>query len=264
MQTNQKFDMNVIIAALTKQLKLKLKLIDKIEFKELSMKTTDHNHIILYHWIWIRILIEDIIRNIKSFVASNIVKINVLEKIEHLSLILELFWFYAVNAFIFIKLSQIFIKDTFIEETVRAVTDSELVFYKEHNLLLYSKTLLKNQQVEKAKNSNFEFDNDDEEFEKNFWTIFNMIINCEISLTILNRDQSLVHWSWNLILLSISMDMTFNRAEFQTQEIRNSVKEEINFLIKRFLDRLFFCWIWSFWMNELMKLTWSWDFWSLF
>ena len=48
-QANQESNMNVIIVAFVRQLKLDFKFIDEIEFKEFSMKITNHNHIILYH-----------------------------------------------------------------------------------------------------------------------------------------------------------------------------------------------------------------------
>ena len=76
---------------------------------------------------------------------------------------------YAMNALTFIRFSQIDIKDTFMKKTIKAITNSKLIFYKKHNLLLYSKILLKNHKVEKTKILNFEnFDNNDEDFKENF------------------------------------------------------------------------------------------------
>ena len=50
-QTNQNFDMNVISIDLIRHLSLQLHLLEKIDFKNLSMRTVDHRKIILHHYV---------------------------------------------------------------------------------------------------------------------------------------------------------------------------------------------------------------------
>jgi hypothetical protein len=62
-----------------------------------------------------------------------------------------------VNAFISIRKFKIIIDDVSIDETVREVIDFELIFCKNHNLLMYSKSVMiiskKNSIVENESNS---------------------------------------------------------------------------------------------------------------
>jgi hypothetical protein len=72
---------------------LQLRDLTEIEFEELFMRIADNHDIILYHWVWVRVSVADILRNIRCFVASKIIQIIAVEQIEHLSLILKLSWF---------------------------------------------------------------------------------------------------------------------------------------------------------------------------
>ena len=56
---------------------------------------------------------------------------------KYLSLSLGLPWLYSVDARISIRESKIIIKDVYIRETVRAVIGPQLVFCKDHSLLMY-------------------------------------------------------------------------------------------------------------------------------
>jgi sulfite reductase beta subunit-like hemoprotein len=121
---------------------LQLRDLVEMNFRELFMKTADNHDIIFYHWVWIRMFVADILRDIRCFVVSKITQIIAVEQIEHLSLILRLSWLYFVNAFISIRKFKIIIDDVNIDEIVREMIDFELVFCKNHNLLMYSKFVM--------------------------------------------------------------------------------------------------------------------------
>jgi hypothetical protein len=141
-QTNQEFDMNVIFMNLTRRLELQLRDLIEIKFRKLFMKIAYNHDIILYHWIWIRVSVVDILRNIRCFVVSKIIQIIAVEQIEHLSLILRLLWLYFVDAFISIRKSKIIIDDVNIDETMRKMINFEFVFCKNHNLLMNSEFVM--------------------------------------------------------------------------------------------------------------------------
>ena len=174
-QTNQNSDMNVIFVNMMRHFNLQLHSFEKIDFKNLFMRTADHKKTILYHYVWLRVFIEGIVRDIRCFVISKLFQIMIFDEIEHLSLILKLFWFYSVNVLIFIRQSKIMIDDVNQKKTIRTVVESELMFCNNHNLLMYSKsvmTTLNNKQkrhlqskVEKI--SFFDFSDSDDSDEKN-------------------------------------------------------------------------------------------------
>ncbi len=141
-QTDQRSNMNVVFMNLTRRLELQLRDLVEMNFRELFMKTADNHDIIFYHWVWIRMFVADILRDIRCFVVSKITQIIAVEQIEHLSLILRLSWLYFVNAFISIRKFKIIIDDVNIDEIVREMIDFELVFCKNHNLLMYSKFVM--------------------------------------------------------------------------------------------------------------------------
>ena len=172
-QANQEFDMNVIFAELVRVLDLVLHFFEKISFKSLFMRTANHRETVLHHWMWLRITIESIRRDIRCFVTSKIFSITISKQMKYLNLILNLLWLYFVNAFISIRQSRIMIDDVFAKKMSRAVIDSELVFCKNHNLLIYLKFVMtmldKHVTVEKiddidsksASSNSFEDSNDD-------------------------------------------------------------------------------------------------------
>ena len=141
-QTNQNFDMNVIFVDMIRHLNLQLHSLEKIDFKSLFMRTVDHKKIILHHYVWLRVNIEKIVRNIRCFVASKLSQIMIFDETKHLSLILKLFWLYFVNVLIFIRQSKIMIDDVNQSKTIKVVVESKLVFCNDHNLLMYSKSVM--------------------------------------------------------------------------------------------------------------------------
>jgi hypothetical protein len=149
--------MNLVI-----RLELHLRDLAEIGFRELFMKTANNHDTVLQHWVWIRVVVADVLRNIRCFVVLQITQITAADRVEHLSLILRLSWLYSVDAFISIRKSKIIIDDTSIDEIVREMIEPELIFCKNHNLLMYSKFVMtsseKNPIVENDSNS---FDSDD-------------------------------------------------------------------------------------------------------
>ena len=127
-QTNQNSDMNVISIDLIRHLNLQLHSLEEIDFKSLSTRTVDHKEIILHHYVWLRVIIEKIIRDIRCFVASKLSQIMIFDETKHLNLILRLFWLYFVNVLIFIRQSKIMIDNVHQSETIKVVVESKLMF----------------------------------------------------------------------------------------------------------------------------------------
>lgn len=141
-QADQGSDMNVISAGLVRHLSLQLNPLDEVGFKGLSMRTADHRETVLLHWVWLRLAVEGIMRDIRCFVAPELPHTTATGDTEYLSLILGIPWLYSVDAQISIRQSRIMIGDASIGEQVRAVTGPELVFCKDHNLLMYPKSAM--------------------------------------------------------------------------------------------------------------------------
>lgn len=141
-QGDQGSDMNVISADLVQRLRLTLHRVEEVGFKGLSMRTADQKDTLLHHWVWLSIIVEGVQRDIRCFVSPRVISKNESGQIEQLSLILGLPWLYSVDARISIRQSEIMIGDKDIGENVRAVQGPQLVFCKEHNLLMYPKSIL--------------------------------------------------------------------------------------------------------------------------
>lgn len=141
-QADQGSDMNVLSTGLVRMLGLPKYLLSDIGFKGLSMRTADHRDTVLQHWVWLHIGVEGIWRNIRCFVAPEVVAVTESGRAEYLSLILGIPWLYSVDASISIRQSTIFIGDRTIGEEVRGVVGPEMVFCKDHNLLMYPKAAM--------------------------------------------------------------------------------------------------------------------------
>ena len=141
-QADQGSDMNVISAGLVRFLGLTLLALADVGFKGLSMRTADHREAVLQHYVVLRLSVEGIVRDIKCFVAPELPHTTASGQTEYLSLILGLPWLYSVDARISIRQSTIMIGDATIGEKVRSVVGPELVFCKDHNLLMYPKSAL--------------------------------------------------------------------------------------------------------------------------
>lgn len=87
-----------------------------------------------------RLSVEGIVRDIRCFVAPELPHTTATGETEYLNLILGIPWLYSVDATMSIRLSTIFIGDKTIDEQVREIVGPELVFCKDHNLLMYPKS----------------------------------------------------------------------------------------------------------------------------
>ena len=165
-QADQGSDMNVISSGLAKRLSLTLRPLAEVGFEGLSMRTADHRETLLHHWVWVRVSVEGIMRDIRCFVAPALTNVTYAGETEHLSFILGLPWLYAVDAIISIRQSSIMVGDASIGETIRTVVGPELVFCKDHNLLMYPKAALaapsRIEDAESQSSSDSSDDGDDE------------------------------------------------------------------------------------------------------
>lgn len=104
--------MNVMSAGLVRHLSLELHSLSEVGFKGLSMRTADHRETILHHWVWLRIVVAGILRDIRCFVAPELKQTNASGETEYLSLILAIPWLYSVNAMISVRESKIMVGDS--------------------------------------------------------------------------------------------------------------------------------------------------------
>ena len=139
MQTDQDSDMNMISDTLAKQLSIKLHSLSIIDFTDMIMKTADERESFLCDWVYLKMKVQDIWRKICCFVIS---EQNTVFQLKHLSLLLDISWLYEINITISIRGSAIEMRDFIISETVCQIMSSELVFCRDHNLIMYLKALL--------------------------------------------------------------------------------------------------------------------------
>jgi hypothetical protein len=134
--------MNVNSVGRTKKLGLALRSLEEVGSKGLSMRTADYRKTMLLHWIWLRVSIEGIVRDIRCFVAPELPHVDGHRRTEYMSLILGLPWVYLVDAKISIRESTTTVGDVRAGETVRDMIGPELVFCKNNNLLMYSRSVM--------------------------------------------------------------------------------------------------------------------------
>ena len=129
----------MISDTLAKQLSIKLHSLSIIDFAGMIMKTADERESFLCDWIYLKMRVQDIWRKIHCFVIS---EQNTVLQSEHLNLLLDISWLYKINATISIRESAIEMRDSVTDETVCQIVSSELVFCRDHNLIMYLKALL--------------------------------------------------------------------------------------------------------------------------
>ena len=66
-------------------------MLEKIDFKGLFIRIIDYRKIILKHWVWLRLFMKKIIRNIHYFVTLKLPQTIIFKKIEYLNLIFDIF-----------------------------------------------------------------------------------------------------------------------------------------------------------------------------
>ncbi len=78
----------------------------------------------------------------QRLISCVVSKISESGETEYLSLILGIPWLYSVNVMISIRESKIMVGDSSVGEPVREVIGPELEFCKDHNLLMYPKSVM--------------------------------------------------------------------------------------------------------------------------
>ena len=147
-------------------LNLDLRPLSEIGFKGLSMRTADHRDTVLHYYVWLRLSVEGIQRDIRCFVAPEMITYTPKGEMEYLNLILGIPWLWIVDAQISIRGSKILVGDTSAGETPRPVQGPELVFCKSHNLLMYPKDVISPpDRVEEVDASEDDEEDDDEDDE---------------------------------------------------------------------------------------------------
>ncbi len=106
------------------------------------MRTVDTRDTLLHSQVQLRVSVKGIIRDIRYFIAPELVNYTSTREKEYLSLILGLLQLYSVNTLISIRQLKIIIGDTLIRELVTEVTGLEIVFYKDYNILIYPKSII--------------------------------------------------------------------------------------------------------------------------
>ena len=169
-QADQGSDMNIISKALAQKLGLGFHPLAEIGFHGLAMRTADNRNTQLHHWVWIKVTVEGITREVRCLVAPDITAVDATGRVDQLSLILGMPWLWDVDALISIRKSSITIGDSLLQgETPRDVKGPEMVFCKDHNLLLYPKAISVTKkkhhqpQVEDATDSSSESDSDSDD-----------------------------------------------------------------------------------------------------
>lgn len=136
-QADQGSDMNVISMSLARFLDLELRPLRDIGFQGLAMKTADHRQTVLHYWVNLTLVVEGIERTIRCFVGPEILPVD--GRPAKQTLLLGLPWLYSVNAYISIRESRIQVGDPAVGETICDIQGPELVYCKDHNLLMYPK-----------------------------------------------------------------------------------------------------------------------------
>ena len=137
-QADQGSDMNVMSPPMVRKLKLTPRPLSDIGFKGLTMQTADHHESLLESYVGFDLCVEGIWRAIRCFVSPTVRGIT-----EEPRLLLGLPWLYSVNAIISVRQSSIQIGDPSIGERVRYVTGPELVYHKDHSMLMYPKAIIR-------------------------------------------------------------------------------------------------------------------------
>lgn len=134
--------MNVISMGLVRMLNLDLHALAEIGFKGLSIRTADHRDTVLEYWVWLYVAVNDIWRHIRCFVTTEVISVLESNRSEYLGLILRIPWLYSVDAKIFIHHSSLTVSDITMSEDVREMVNPEMIFCKDHNLIMYPKSAI--------------------------------------------------------------------------------------------------------------------------
>ena len=86
--------------------------------------------------------VEGVWRHIRCFVAPEVVSVSETGRSEYLGLILGIPWLYSVDAKISVRHSSLMVGDVTMGEEVREVIGPEMIFCREHNLIMYPKSAM--------------------------------------------------------------------------------------------------------------------------
>lgn len=136
-QADQGSDMNVASPSLVRLIQTPFRPLSEIGFRGLSMQTADHRETMLEYWCEFDLCCEGIWRNVRCFVS--VIQPGAPDPPR---LLLGLPWLYSVNAIICIRDSSIQIGDPAIGEKVRFITGPELVYHRDHSMLMYPKAII--------------------------------------------------------------------------------------------------------------------------
>ena len=151
---DQGSEMNVISTAMVKKIKAQLRPLSEVGFQGLTMETADHFESTLDSYVGFDLCVEGIWRFVRCFVAPQ-----VRGRSDETRILLGLPWQYSVDAFISVRRSTIQIGDSSIGETPRYITGPELVYHKDHNMILYPKAIIG--PAEAFRKPTFESESDD-------------------------------------------------------------------------------------------------------
>lgn len=141
-QVDQGSEMSVVSVGMVNHLGLVKRSLAEVGFRGLSMRTADHRETLLLYWALLPITVADIKREVRCFVSPELTHTTEAGEVEHLSIILGIPWLYSVDAKFGIRDSTILIGDVSVGETVRAIQGPQMVFCKDHNLLMYPKSIM--------------------------------------------------------------------------------------------------------------------------
>ena len=134
---DQGSDMNVMSTSMTQVLSLVPKSLAEVGFLGLCMETADHRETLLETWVLFDYCVEGLWRSVPCFVSPPTPGVEDVPR-----LLLGLPWLHDINAVISVRNSSIQIGDPAIGEQVRFITGPELVYHRDHSLLMYPKAFI--------------------------------------------------------------------------------------------------------------------------
>ena len=155
---DQGSEMNIMSTSMSQHLSLVPKSLSEVGFLGLCMETADHRETLLETWVLFDYCVEGLWRSVPCFVSPPTPGIEDVPR-----LLLGLPWLHDINAVISVRNSSIQIGDPAIGEQVRLITGPELVYHRDHGLLMYPKAFIP---AEEAFHRVTELEQDEDESEE--------------------------------------------------------------------------------------------------
>ena len=162
-QADQGSEMNLVSMEFVRRYNIPLHPLADMGFAGLSMRCADHRETPMKYFIDLQVGVQNIWRETRAFVAPEQTGSVVSQPI---SLLLGLPWLWAVDARFGIRQSRIDVGDVSKGETVRSVIGPELVFCRDHNLILYPKEVLLQETPSEKPRVTFAEEEDEDEDEE--------------------------------------------------------------------------------------------------